>query len=47
MFSQENGHSYLDISLVTGRRNQIRLSLKEIGMPIVGDKNMMGQKAIE
>lgn len=42
--AKKNGHSYLDISLVTGRRNQIRLSLKEIGMPIVGDKKYDGPK---
>lgn len=30
-------YSLLDISITTGRRNQIRLSLKELGMPIFGD----------
>lgn len=41
----KNGYSYLDISLVTGRRNQIRLSLNSIGMPIVGDKKYDGEKS--
>lgn len=43
LFSK-NGKSYLDISLVTGRRNQIRISLSEIGMPIVGDSKYGGIK---
>lgn len=36
--------SYLDISLVTGRRNQIRLTLKALGSPIVGDTKYGGVK---
>jgi len=31
-------YSLLNIKLVTGRRNQIRASLKHIGYPIIGDK---------
>ena len=31
-------HSLLDISLETGRKNQIRVHMKDIGHPIVGDK---------
>lgn len=34
---QNDKYSLLDISILTGRRNQIRLSLSEIGMPILGD----------
>ena len=30
-------HSILDINLLTGRKNQIRVQLKSIGNPIVGD----------
>lgn len=33
----KRGWSYLDLSLITGRRNQIRLSLKSLGLPVVGD----------
>ena len=31
-------HSLLDVSLETGRKNQIRVHMKDIGHPIVGDK---------
>lgn len=34
----QNGLSYLDIQIQTGRRNQIRLTLAGIGMPVVGDR---------
>lgn len=37
--------SYLDISLLTGRRNQIRVSLAHLGCPVVGDKKYGGEKA--
>lgn len=43
--AKKNGRSYLDISLVTGRRNQIRLSLMSLNMPIVGDHKYGGIKA--
>lgn len=43
--AKKNGKSYLDISLVTGRRNQIRLSLFSLGMPIVGDSKYGGIKS--
>jgi RluA family pseudouridine synthase len=33
-----NDYSLLDITLVTGRKNQIRVHLSEIGCPIIGDK---------
>jgi RluA family pseudouridine synthase len=33
-----NRHSLLDISLETGRKNQIRVHMKDIAHPIVGDK---------
>lgn len=41
----DRGRSYLDVEIVTGRRNQIRLSLQSIGMPIVGDRVYGGPKA--
>ena len=31
-------HSILDISLDTGRKNQIRVHMKDLGHPVVGDK---------
>lgn len=43
--NKKQGRSYLDISLITGRRNQIRLSLSSIDMPIVGDKKYGGEKS--
>lgn len=33
-----NKYSLLDINIETGRKNQIRLHMKEMGHPIVGDK---------
>ncbi len=32
-----SGHSLLDVTLLTGRKNQIRVHLAEMGHPIVGD----------
>src|SRR5699024_5384497 len=33
-----NGYSLLDVELETGRKNQIRVHMQDIGHPIVGDK---------
>lgn len=33
-----NGYSLLDISIDTGRKNQIRVQMKELGHPVAGDK---------
>lgn len=33
-----NGYSLLELSLDTGRKNQIRVHMKDIGHPIVGDR---------
>lgn len=33
-----NGYTLLEVSLETGRKNQIRVHMKEIGHPIVGDR---------
>ena len=33
-----NGYSLLDISIETGRKNQIRVHMKEKGCPVAGDK---------
>ena len=32
------GYSLLDVTLITGRKNQIRVHLADIGHPIVGDE---------
>ena len=37
-------YSLLDIDIKTGRKNQIRVQLKEIGHPIVGDKKYGNKK---
>lgn len=34
----EPGYSLVDIRLLTGRKNQIRVHMKELGCPVVGDK---------
>lgn len=41
---EKKNYSLLDIDIKTGRKNQIRVQLKEIGHPIVGDKKY-GKKA--
>ena len=33
-----NGYSLLEVSLDTGRKNQIRVHMKEMGHPIAGDR---------
>lgn len=35
---ENNNYSLLDINIKTGRKNQIRVQLKDIGHPLVGDK---------
>lgn len=37
-------YSILDINILTGRKNQIRVHMKDIGHPIVGDKKYGGNK---
>lgn len=37
-------HTLLDIHLKTGRKNQIRVHMKEIGHPILGDSKYGNQK---
>ena len=38
VINENNNYSLLDINIKTGRKNQIRVALKDIGNPIVGDK---------
>ena len=38
LISSNDEKSYVDISILTGKRNQIRASFALIGHPIVGDK---------
>ena len=38
VIKENNNYSLLDINIKTGRKNQIRVALKDIGNPIVGDK---------
>ncbi len=45
LLKSKDNYSLLDIRIRTGRRNQIRVQLKDIGFPIVGDvKYSTGQK---
>lgn len=37
--------AYLEISILTGRRNQIRLTLAQLGMPVLGDVKYGGIRA--
>lgn len=38
-------YSLLDINILTGRKNQIRVHLKDLGFPIVGDKKYDGERS--
>lgn len=38
VLKEKNGYSLLEIDLITGRKNQIRVHLAEAGHPVVGDK---------
>jgi 23S rRNA pseudouridine1911/1915/1917 synthase len=40
---QSKGYALLDILLVTGRKNQIRVHLADIGHPVAGDKKYGAQ----
>ncbi|AHC39850.1 tRNA pseudouridine synthase [Mycoplasma ovis str. Michigan] len=37
-------YSYLEINLITGRKNQIRAQLAELGYPILGDRKYYSEK---
>lgn len=41
---EENGYTWLRINLETGRKNQIRVSLKELHTVVTGDKKYGAQK---
>lgn len=46
---KENGNSLLNVLIETGRKNQIRVQLNDIGHPIIGDKkygSMKGKKLL-
>ena len=45
VLKENNKYSLLKINIKTGRRNQIRASLAEIGHPIVGDKKYSKHKS--
>lgn len=38
VLKEKNGYSLLEIDLITGRKNQIRVHLADIGHPVVGDE---------
>ena len=44
LIKQNNQYSLLDINILTGRKNQIRVQLSDIGNPIVGDKKYNSKK---
>ncbi|MDQ8190975.1 RluA family pseudouridine synthase [Roseibacillus persicicus] len=44
VIKQGQGNSLLEIDLLTGRKNQIRVHLSDIGCPVVGDKKYRGEK---
>ncbi len=41
----ENGYALLELYLQTGRKNQIRVHMKDLGCPVVGDKKYGGEKS--
>lgn len=40
-----NGYSLLELYLHTGRKNQIRVHMKDLGCPVVGDRKYGGEKS--
>lgn len=38
-------YTLLDINILTGRKNQIRVHMKDLGFPLVGDKKYGGEKS--
>ena len=38
VLKQGQGHSLLEITLLTGRKNQIRVHMADLGCPVVGDR---------
>ena len=44
LLANDNKHSLISINLITGRKNQIRVHLKDIGNPIVGDNKYGSEK---
>ena len=45
VLSQHNGYSLLELKPITGRTHQLRVHLKQLGHPIVGDPLYDGEKA--
>lgn len=44
VLAYQNTYSYLKVTIETGKKNQIRVQLKEIGHPIIGDKKYQSKK---
>ena len=44
VLDSDKNHTLLSINLITGRKNQIRVQLKDIGNPIVGDNKYGTEK---
>lgn len=38
VLDRSHGHTLVELSLDTGRKNQIRVHMKDLGHPIVGDR---------
>lgn len=45
VIKQNKDSALVDVDIKTGRKNQIRITFKDIDHPIVGDKNYGGRKA--
>ena len=44
VLAYQNTYSYLKVTIETGKKNQIRVQLKEIGHPIIGDKKYQSKR---
>ena len=47
VLKQGQGNTLLEIDLLTGRKNQIRVHLADLGCPVVGDKKYRGEQKEE
>jgi len=46
VLKENKNYSLLDINIKTGRKNQIRVAMKNLGTPIVGDKKYGDRKSL-
>ena len=46
VLKRNKNYSLLEVNIETGRKNQIRVHMQDLGHSVVGDKNMVLQKIL-